>query len=317
MLCLRGLGASSPAILLFFYKGPPLVAKSPSKSPIVEIVTPIAYSKTLLKVLGYSVLTGLYSVIPAIKEISQYDTFGDHNADLHTAFAFVLGLLLVFRTNAAYSRWWEARTLWGGLVNCSRNFAVKLTTQCRLLPDDAERARSLICKYAVVLKDHLRAPLAPAGKQTMVPNISMPHPPSETVQQIYKLVAKLRANNQMDSSTFRAIDLELLRLLDICGGCERIRNTRIIGLYRIFARQCIGLSLVTFPWGMADTFRWWTVPMTIIVAYFMIGLEMVAEEVEDPFGHDASDLDLDGLCTAIELSVNQTFQLRDASPESV
>ncbi len=83
------------------FKRPVLVAKSLPTSPIAEIVTPLAYSKTLLKVLGLSLLTGLYSVIPAIKEISQYDTFGDHSADLHTAFAFVLGLLLVFRTNAA------------------------------------------------------------------------------------------------------------------------------------------------------------------------------------------------------------------------
>ncbi len=298
------------------FKRPVLVAKSLPTSPIAEIVTPLAYSKTLLKVLGLSLLTGLYSVIPAIKEISQYDTFGDHSADLHTAFAFVLGLLLVFRTNAAYSRWWEARTLWGGLVNCSRNFAVKLTTQCRLQPDDAEVARSLICNYAVILKDHLRVPLCHVEKGPIVLNPSLSHAPSATVQQIYKLIAKLRANNQMDAATFRAVDQELLRLLDICGGCERIRNTRIIGLYRIFARQCIGLSLVTFPWGMADTFRWWTVPMTIIVAYFMIGLEMVAEEVEDPFGHDASDLDLDGLCTAIERSVNQTFELRDMTSDS-
>jgi putative membrane protein len=65
------------------------------------------------------------------------------------------------------------------------------------------------------------------------------------------------------------------------------------------------LVLLTLPWGVAHDFGWWTLPLTIMVSYFMIGLETVAEHVEEPFGYDDDDLDLDGICLAIETSVNE------------
>jgi len=77
--------------------------------------------------------------------------------------------------------------------------------------------------------------------------------------------------------------------------------------YRIFARQCVSLFLLSFPWGVAHDFRWWTVPLTMIISYFMIGMEIVAEHVEEPFGQDEDDLDLEGLCDTIERSVNSVF----------
>jgi putative membrane protein len=65
------------------------------------------------------------------------------------------------------------------------------------------------------------------------------------------------------------------------------------------------LLLLTFPWGISNDFCWWTVPLTMLTAYFMVGLETVAEHVEEPFGRDEDDLDLDGLCHTIENSVQQ------------
>jgi putative membrane protein len=105
----------------------------------------------------------------------------------------------------------------------------------------------------------------------------------------------------------RVIDAELQELMDVCGACERIRNTRIVASYRAFARQCVLLFLATFPWGIAHDFRLWTIPLTIITAYFMLGLETVAEHIEEPFGLDEDDLDLDVLCETIERTVDQAF----------
>ena len=65
-----------------------------------------------------------YALLPLLKEYSSYKDIGDTPSDLHAALSLVLGWLLVFRTNAAYARWWEARTLWGSLINCSRNLAI-------------------------------------------------------------------------------------------------------------------------------------------------------------------------------------------------
>jgi putative membrane protein len=104
------------------------------------------------------------------------------------------------------------------------------------------------------------------------------------------------------------LDHEANRYLDICGACEKIQNTRLIGSYRTFARQCVILNLGTFPWGMVHDYGWWAIPLTAVVSYFMIGMETVAENVELPFGYDEDDLDLDRLCIVIEKSVGETFE---------
>jgi putative membrane protein len=65
--------------------------------------------------------------------------------------------------------------------------------------------------------------------------------------------------------------------------------------------------LLSFPWGVAADFQWWTIPLTMIISYFMIGMEIVSEHVEEPFGHDEDDLDLEGLCETIERSVTSVF----------
>jgi putative membrane protein len=92
--------------------------------------------------------------------------------------------------------------------------------------------------------------------------------------------------------------------LDICGGCERIRNTPISPSYRRFIRHAIGIYLLTLPWGLVDQFHWWSVPITSLVAYLMIGVEVLAEDVEQPFGTGADDLKLDDICAAIRRSVD-------------
>ena len=125
-----------------------------------------------------------------------------------------------------------------------------------------------------------------------------------------------RPEGFIDGDDLRILDSEARQFLDICGGCERIRNTRVVRSYRTFARQCIFLYLVSFPWGMAHSFGWLAVPLTGMVAYFMLGLETVAEHVEEPFGYDEDDLDLDGLCGTIDRTVQEVFDRRLARQDA-
>ena len=134
------------------------------------------------------------------------------------------------------------------------------------------------------------------------------HAPLSLVHQLYEIAGKAKRAATIDGDELRVLDVELTRFMDVCGGCERIQKTRIVTSYRTFARQCIVLVLLTLPWGMAHDFDWWTVPLTIIVSYFMIGLEVVAEHVEEPFGYDEDDLDLDAICAAINVSVTEVFR---------
>ncbi|MFN7361277.1 MAG: bestrophin family protein, partial [Pirellulaceae bacterium] len=297
--------------------------------PYKDAVAPLVVSRTLGYVFALALMMGIYSLLPMVKEQSPYRTFGDVPSSFHASLSLVLGWLLVFRTNSAYARWWEARTLWGSLVNTSRNLALKLTCIPKLTPADASYLEQRIAEFPVRLKLHLRretnetddfltqAPHFDSVSSVDHPTIPWSHSPASIVQQLYRWLAYAHDHRQLDGDQMRIIDLELARYMEICGACERIARTPIVRSYRTFARQCIWLFLLTLPWGIANEFQWWTIPLTILVSYFMLGLEIVAEQVEEPFGTDEDDLDLDGLCETIRNSVQEIFRHQPASRRAV
>jgi len=274
--------------------------------PIHDTLTPLARSKTLGRVAIYSLLLGAYSLLAVWKEHTQYAAFADFPSAIHAALTIVLGWLLVFRTNAAYNRWWEARTLWGSLVNASRNLSCKLFQLVEIPQDSRRRMERLIIAFPKALKDHLRRqPCAAEIGELLGCGKEETHIPAAIVTRLYAELGELREKGLVDGDDLRVIDLEMKVLLDVCGGCERILNTRIVRSYRTFARQCIALDLCTFPWGIVEDFHGWTIPLTTITAYFLLGLETVAEHIEEPFGFDEDDLNLDAICEGIESSVKQ------------
>ncbi len=276
--------------------------------PLRDVLRPFASSRTLVHIGSLALLVGLYSLLPVWKEYSPYQNIGDMPSQFHAALSLVLGALLVFRTNSAYARWWEARTLWGGLVNASRNLAIKLDCLATLTEEDSALLRDRLVRFPRVLMEHLRRKPSPGSSpRSDAGSSDWDHRPAEIVHQIYAWVAKAKAAGTVDGDELRVLDRDLAILLDVCGGCERIARTPVVRSYRVFARQCIVLFLLTLPWGIAHDFGWWTVPLTIISAYFMLGLEIVAEHVEEPFGLDEDDLDLEGLCKTIEKSVDEIF----------
>jgi putative membrane protein len=272
---------------------------------IRDTLLPFSHSKTLWEVSSVAAVFGLYSFLPIWKDHSQYAEVADLPSGLHAALSVVVGWLLVFRTNTAYARWWEARTLWGALVNASRNASVKLSRLVKLPKEERQQVKMLLCYFPCALRDHLRN----EGNLDDMPEIKdeadIKHIPSIIIARLYERVAVWKSTGWIDGDELRVIDMELSRFLDICGACERIQRTPIVRSYRYFTRQCVMLLLLTFPWGISNDFGWWTVPLTMLTAYFMVGLETVAEHVEEPFGRDEDDLDLDGLCHTIQNSVQQ------------
>jgi len=281
-----------------------------------DLVKPFASSRTLKYVALLALAMGLYSCLAVWKEFSYYRDFGDMPSDIHAAFSLVLGALLVFRTNTAYARWWEARTLWGGLVNASRNFAIKVTTLTDLPASDLAMIQRNMIAFPIALRNHLRDGFdAILHIDDEISGVNWQHLPTGLVRELYAVIARGYAARKIDGDVLRTLDNELARLMDICGGCERIHRTRIVRSYRVFARQCVMLFLLTLPWGIAHDFGWWAIPITTIIAYFMLGLEIVAEHVEEPFGLDEDDLDLDGICRKIRESLEEIFdQHRRSEP---
>lgn len=233
---------------------------------------------------------------------------------LHTLLGVVISLLLVFRTNTAYDRWWEGRKQWGSLVNNSRNLAIKLNA---MLPVNDTRNRSffrkLIPMFADLLNRHLRT------ESTRLELDADPHPEIpdfDHSKHIPSQVANLMAsklNTLYKDGTFTGEQAIILNndfqsFMDICGACERIKNTPIPYSYSTFIKKFIFLYVITLPFGLVFTLTYLSVPIVGIVFYVLGSLEMIAEEIEDPFGADLNDLPIQKIADNIRKNVEHILQ---------
>jgi putative membrane protein len=228
--------------------------------------------------------------------------------------SLVLGLLLVFRTNSAYERWWEGRKLWGQLVNESRNLCLKV----KYLPNVSEQDKIVLSEYVVSfaysLKNHLRD-LTPGKRPPGVkPQLDMAsyHLPVQVADAIYYKIQEWYQAGKIDGFLLLQMDSHMRSFMDVCGACERIKSSPLVLSYRAFIRQGIAINLAAVPFYAATTLPLhWTLPIIIFASYFLIGLELIAEDIEDPFGNDGDDLPLDTICDKIRQVITQIMREND------
>ena len=196
------------------------------RQSVLELVS----SPTLFRVATYAVLVSAYAVIPAwFNDREKLVMLAGVPSDIHAALTLVLGWLLVFRTNTSYGRWWEARTLWGALVNTMRNLSLKLVNLIDVPKEDLSRLRKILCVFAPVLKDHLRDGALLDDAEVLGEIKEMPrHVPSFLVSRIYSQLREWKKSTAIDGQQLIVIDEDLRKLLEIVGGCERIRKTPCI-----------------------------------------------------------------------------------------
>lgn len=216
----------------------------------------------------------------------------------------VLGVLLVFRNNAAYDRWWEGRKLWGQLINDIRNLSL---TSRSLAAPDGEEAREMgraLVGFAHALRLHLRGGATLADVPAFENDPRRPaHLPAFMAHLVYDRVARWHAAGRIDGFGMRAI-LDVARgLMDTCGACERIRNAPLAYSYRALLRHGTLIYTILAPIYTVAAFGPWGLPVLALVFYFLIGVEMAAEDIEDPFGYDGDDLSLAAYCRVVESSV--------------
>jgi ion channel-forming bestrophin family protein len=256
-------------------------------------------SDTLRKLLILIIIIAFYAAIVVFAEVTYFKTHDNsplkNFSIMHTILGFVLSLLLVFRTNTAYDRWWEGRKLWGALVNNSRNLAIKLHT---LLDDSDENNRDFFRKaipmFAFVLKDHLQAE---ATRYTLdeeehpeLKNIDTDkHTPNQVAKAIMTRAMQLHNEKKITGEQLYFINNELSSLTDICGACERIKNTPIPYSYSAFIKKFIFIYIMTLPIAYSFSLGYLSVLVVSVVFYVLGSLELIAEEIEDPFGKDSND----------------------------
>ena len=230
---------------------------------------------------------------------------------MHSLLGFVISLLLVFRTNTAYDRWWEGRKLWGDLVNNSRNLMLKINA---FLPDDQKKlknnVRILISNYAFALKNHLRGGFKEDELEEH-PNLHIidlkyiNHPPNKIALQLYIEADELVKQKLISEEKLLVLNEELRSFTNIAGACERIKNTPIPYSYSSFIKRIIFLYIITLPLGLVHDLKWATIPTVLFVFYAFGSLELLAEEIEDPFGTERNDLPTDELANTIKKNLKE------------
>lgn len=227
---------------------------------------------------------------------------------IHSLLGFVLSLLLVFRTNTAYDRWWEGRKLWGKLVNDTRNFAVKINT---LLSDDRDSANQIaryLKYYPHFLAKHLSQEstrLALDEDYSEIEKSLKHHGPTDLVILLTHKLHQLKKEGKISDVEMLYLDTQVSGFLDVCGGCERIKNTPIPYSYSSFIKKFIILYVLALPIAYVINLGFFMIPLTVFVYYVLMSLELIAEEIEDPFNNDENDIPMEAIAQNIERNVHQ------------
>jgi putative membrane protein len=229
----------------------------------------------------------------------------------HQISGFIISLVLVFRINSAYDRWWEGRKLWGSLLNNSRNLAIKLNaiiSQTSL--NERKHLAALIANYAYVLKEHLRGNKSPILiEETIILNKEKyndaSHKPNYIAKQITQYCIELCQNNLKTPNDYLIISENIDDLTEICGACERIKSTPIPYSYSIFIKKIVFIYIITLPIAFGLTAGFWSIPIVMIMFYAFASLELISEEIEDPFGTDENDLPTDEIAEKIKLNTQE------------
>ena len=232
---------------------------------------------------------------------------------VHSLIGFVLSLLLVFRTNTAYDRWWEGRKQWGALVNNTRNLSIKLS---QIIPENQVERRQLfrvlITNYVFAMKEHLRNGVLPFEMEThsdfdLDKTMERDHVPNAIAQQLYNQLLQLRKDGLISDEQQITLDSEFRSLTDIIGACERIKKTPIPYSYSAFIKKFIFIYVMSLPFGVVRDFGYSTIFVVVFIFYVLASLELIAEEIEDPFGPDANDLPTDSLAETIQKNLKELY----------
>ena len=222
-----------------------------------------------------------------------------------------LGILLAFRTNAAYGRWWEARTLWGAIVNSSRSLARQAISFApagfaqRLVYRQIAFVHSVRCMLrrqsawddlAIFLD---RATLELLRNQQNVP--------AALLQQMGQQVVDAVDQQMLSELEMHRLDQTLSDLTNVLGGCERIKNTPLPRQYDYYPELMIKVYCLLLPFVIVDDVGLFTPLVTMLISLAFLILNRVGKNLEDPFENQPYDISMTALCRTIEINLRQAL----------
>ncbi len=240
---------------------------------------------------------------------------------IYSILGFTLSLLLVFRTNSAYDRWWEGRKQWGLLTNVSRALAAHLDT---LVASENIKVKEVFANYislfAYTLQAHLRTEkvgeegiakrfnVEAIGKANIQKIVTTYHQPLEVYKQLVAYMHQQKNAGEFSVEDMYLFKTELNTLIDVCGACERIKSTPIPFSYSVFLKKFIFFYVMLFPMVYGTNMSYFIIPATVFVLYVLASIELIAEEIEDPFNGEDNDLPTYEMAENIKKSVMEVLQ---------
>ncbi|MBO0932045.1 bestrophin family protein [Fibrella aquatilis] len=257
-----------------------------------------------------------YLIVVTIVELHYADLrLKNTPGEFLSGMGILLSLMLVFRTNTAYDRFYEGRRAWGTLVNTNRTLATYLNA---LLPATRHNDRLFFAKmlsnFSFALKNHLRnsrdlTELEDADGQQLSTLQHYDHLPNGIMAQIQVRKQQLYTEGLITDSQLISLDSMLSVYLDVSGICERIKSTPIPFSYSFFIKLFILLYVGIMPFTVIDEFGYLTIPAVMAVSYVLVGLEIIGEEIQQPFGTERNNLPLNQLSRMIRLNIHEIMQL--------
>jgi len=262
-----------------------------------------------------TVVVGLYDYGP---------DFFDRLAIAETAHTMIgpsLGLLLVFRTNSSYDRFWEGRKQWGSIINETRNLARQAEVW---FAADRQFANSFIrwtIAFAFATMHRLRGEHSIGASQQALESSEVAavqqnrHVPLAIARKLTLMMSEAQQRGMIDQTQLRSMDQNVQLLVDYCGACERIRSTPAPYGYVVHLRRALIIYCLTLPLALVQRFGWETVPVTLVISYVLFGIEEIGVEIENPFDRTINDLPLEGLCETIRLDLQSLIPAKLASAD--
>lgn len=270
---------------------------------------------TVQKLLPMMVTIAIYGGLIAYFEIDFFHLNKDSAAKnitiVHSLLGFVLSLLLVFRTNTAYDRWWEGRRQWGSLVNSSRNLSIKLDA---LLDTDDKKNRIFFAETIGLFANTLSSHLSSEKTRLILDELYHPelkelngngHLPNKITALLINKINNLVVEGKISIEHLLFVNNDLTAFTDVCGACERIKNTPIPFSYALFIKKFIFFYIMSFPFGFVFTLSYYVIPVLVFMFYVLVSLELVAEEIEDPFNNDSNDIPTKKIAENIGNQINE------------
>ncbi|MCA0275134.1 MAG: hypothetical protein LCH86_03925 [Proteobacteria bacterium] len=246
------------------------------------------------------------AVVVALVQALGLD-FGNAGVAPFALLGVALSIYLGFRNNAAYDRWWEARKLWGQLVFEIRNLCRASTAMI----SEREALRPLLMDslaFCHFLRGELRRiDTRDAARPFIGDAVDEIHAatnrPDAVMRRMGGKLGALKRSGTLEAMDYRILDERLSAMAALQAGCERIMGTPLPFAYTLLLQRTAYIFCLLLPFGLAGSAGWGTPLFTALIAYTFFGLDALSEELEDPFGMEANDLALDGLCRVCEISV--------------